>query len=385
MSDLSLPIADPPQAPEGSRFAKAHHILLYFLGLALLVWLLSGVYQVRTDQVAIVERLGQYVSTSDGHAIHVRQGLHYHLPWPIDRVHILSIQQNFTMNVTAFNTPPSEYADLETEFFRDQNNQYMGMTRELVSAIFDPYLITADKSVVKMQIGVQFLVRDPEAWLTSISHEYHEIYDPADNADMRNSLFQQIAQKVLVTQASKMSFEDLLLQRRQELPEAIRTALQDAMRLRDPSDPTGKKQIDLGVEILRVEVSVVRPPDAIRPAFENVLAQRSQRDTVQSNAESDANSRITKATGERQTLVTEADIYKQTAIQAAKGEADRFQQVLSQYYKAPDVTRWNLYVDAVRSVTSNVKRIVFALKGQRTYIEVDPPQYDARQVNTPPG
>src|SRR5438046_343354 len=90
-------LAPPP--PEGSRFAKAHHILLFFTAFVLLVWLLSGIYQVKSDEVAIVERLGVYVA-------HEENGLHYHLPWPIDTIHKVSIQQSRTLTVRAFNEPP---------------------------------------------------------------------------------------------------------------------------------------------------------------------------------------------------------------------------------------------------------------------------------------
>src|SRR6185503_6756983 len=79
--------------PEGSRFGKAHHILLIFALAVFVIWLLTGFYQVKSDEVAIVERLGQYLQNPDGKAALVEQGLHYHMPWPIDTVHKVSVQQ----------------------------------------------------------------------------------------------------------------------------------------------------------------------------------------------------------------------------------------------------------------------------------------------------
>jgi regulator of protease activity HflC (stomatin/prohibitin superfamily) len=72
-------------------------------------------------------------------------------------------------------------------------------------------------------------------------------------------------------------------------------------------------------------------------------------------------------------------------VQGARGEAERFSQVLEQYLNTPDVTRWNLFVDGATTVTGNAKRIFFAHPGQRTYIEIDPAQYDPNQVKTGTG
>ena len=367
----------------GSRFMRAHHVLLYFLGAVAAVWLLSGVYQVKADQVAIVERLGEYLATPEGKAIQVEHGLHYHLPWPIDRVHVISVQRQFTLAVKAFNVSPAEYDDFKREYLKNPDNPF-GANVAAINAIFNPYLISADKSVLHMEIAMQFRVADPERWLKSVSHDYHETYEPTEPGDMRNELLQQIAQRAMIVQAGQMSFNGMLLQDRDKLPGALQELLRQGMTMgaTNPADPAQREQIDLGIQVLRVEVTAVRPPDAIKSAFENVLNQLLSRDTTKSNAQAEANSMLVKAGGEKQTLITDAQSYKQTTIQAAKGEADRFSEVLTQYRNAPDVTRWNLYVEATGAVTASAKRIFFALPGQKTYIEIDPAQYDANQVKT---
>ena len=105
--DLSLPVSDDDG---GSRWGKAHHVLLVFAACAIGVWLLSGFYKVKADEVAIVERLGQFVG-SDGKAALIEQGLHYHLPWPIDEVFKIPVQQTRTLTVNTFFAPMDEYAD----------------------------------------------------------------------------------------------------------------------------------------------------------------------------------------------------------------------------------------------------------------------------------
>jgi len=350
-------------------------MLLYFLAAVAAVWLLSGIYQVKADEVAIVERLGEYLPGQ------VEHGLHYHMPWPIDRVHVISVQQQFTLTVKAFNASPAEYDDFKREYLKNADNPF-GANPAAINAIFNPYLISADKSVLHMQIAMQFRVQNPERWLQSVSHDYHETYDSTAEGDMRNALLQQIAQHAMIVQAARMPFNNLLLLDQAKIPGALQNLLQPAMKLdaADAADPAKRTTIDLGIQVLQVVVTALRPPDAIKPAYENVTNQLLGRDTNKSNAQAEANSMLVKAGGEKQTLITDAQSYKQTIIQAAKGEADRFSEVLTQYRNAPDVTRWNLYVEATGAVTSNAKRIFFVQPGQRTYIEVDPAQYDPNQV-----
>ncbi len=372
-----------PSAPGsgGKRFMRAHYILLYFLGAAVAIWLASGFYQVQVDQVAIVERLGQFLSTPAGKAITVEHGLHYHLPWPIDRVHVISVLQTMTMTVKAFNVSPAEYDDFKREYLQNADNPFAG-NPVAMNAIFNPYLIAADKSVLHMEMSVTFKVGDPELWLKAISHDYHTTYDPEARDDLRNTFMQQIAQRAMIAQTARLSFDSLLLEKRENLPSTLQTLMSEGLVINttDASDPKKAAQIDLGIQVQGVQVTALRPPDAIKSFRDNVLAQRVARNTAQSVAEAEAKSMLTQAEGEKQTLELDARAYKTTTEQAARGEAQRFEQVLAQYENAPDVTRWNLFVEAATTVTGNAKRIFFARPGQKTYIEIDPAVFDAKQA-----
>ncbi len=369
MTNIDADLESQPPQPEGSRFAKAHHILLLFLAAAIVIWLLSGIYTVKSDEIAIVERLGQYVSTPDGKAIQVEHGLQYHLPWPIDIVHKISVQQTATLRVNAFDTSPSENVDFKTMLQRE------GVPTEALSALFDPYLITADKSVIHMDISVIYRINDPEAWLNTISHTG----DAAEGGeDMRADIFQQIAQHAMITQIAHMTLEEALFTKLPELPGDMLSTLQDAMNLPDPEHP-GARQ-GLGVQIQKVEIVQARPPESVKSAFDQVIQAKAGLDTAKSQAEAESNATVTRAQGQVNTLQVDAQTYKKQTTEAARGEADRFNEIMVQFRNAPDVTRWNVFVDAVRSVSGNAKRMVFAQPGQKTILTVDPPQYDPNQV-----
>ena len=365
----------------GARFGKAHHMLLYFLGAAAVVWLLSGFYKVNMDQVAIVERLGQYIATPTGKAIREEYGLHWHLPWPIDRVHVISVKQRLTMAVKGFNVSPAEYEEFKQTFLRDSRNPQA--EQKVLDALFNPYLISADKSVLHMEATVQFEVSDPEQWLMAVSHEYQEKYDPAAKGDLRNHLFEQIIERAMIAQSSRLTFEQLLLGSRESLPGTLQNFVKKGMTIatRNPKDAWKAEEIDLGIAIKAVQVKL-RAPDAVMGAYNNVLTQLAAGDAKRSGAMADASTMLNKARGETQTLILDARRYETGTVQAARGEAARFGEALKQYELSPDITRWNLFVEGATTVTGNAKRIYIVQPGQELWLGVDPLQYDATQAKS---
>jgi modulator of FtsH protease HflK len=374
--NTTLPADDaaaPP--PEGSRFAKAHHVLLIFAGLVILVWLLSGIYQVNADEVAIVERLGQYVTAPNSQkAILIPPGLQYHLPWPIDRVYKVAIQQAKTLDVKTFNEPADAYAEFKKAYLA------AGTRPEVINAIFDPYLITGDRNVVHVQIAVTYQIDDPQAWLSAV--EFIPTEKSGDGK--REEMFQAVVEHTMIAQLATTAVDNVLLQGQDRLPPALKVAIDRAMELPDPSDKSGKKKIDLGIKAQKVDIVAAAPPAAVKPAFDQVFQARSEMQRTTLVAQANYDSARTQAGAQAANMIQDANAYRSQTVNAAKGEAERFNQVFEQYEKAPDVTRWNVYVDAVKSVSTNANRIVYGQPGQHVWLQLDPPQFDINTVTPKP-
>ncbi|MGN6370197.1 MAG: protease modulator HflK [Phycisphaerae bacterium] len=378
--DLSLPVAE---ETTGSRWGKAHHILLIFVVCALIVWLLSGFYKVKADEVALVERLGQFVG-SNGKARLIEQGLHYRLPWPIDTVFRIPVQQTRTLTVNTFYAPQEEYADFKRDILRQNPN----VTPEWLSALFDPYLITSDKNVVHISIAVTYQINNPEAWIMSVSHDLDVTENSSASAtsghitDNREALLQQMIQHAMARQLAHIPVDKVLFEGSDKLPLTLQDAIQKAMVLPDPSDPTGKKMIDFGIQVQKVDITGKSWPkyQRVDDAFQSVLRSKSEADSARYAAQSKAEADRLQATAQRETMISDAQAYAKQVTDEAQGEANRFSQVYAQYVKAPDVTRWNIFAEAAKSVSSNAKRIMFVQPGQKTILMIDPPTFDAGQV-----
>ncbi len=106
-----------PSETPASRWVSPQFALIYFVIGVIIVWILSGFYQVGVGEVAVVERLGQYEMLPGGkHALLMEAGLHYHIPWPIDTVHIVPLEREHLLEVDNFHSSPVAYADLEKAY-----------------------------------------------------------------------------------------------------------------------------------------------------------------------------------------------------------------------------------------------------------------------------
>jgi membrane protease subunit HflK len=377
--DISLPVNE---EPEGARWGKAHHVLLGFFFFALLIWFLSGIYKVKADEVAIVERLGAFITTGGSDkAMLVEQGLHYRLPWPIDQVFKIPVQQTRTLVVDAFLAPQEEYADFKRDMLRQ------GVDPAVLSAVFDPYLITADKNVVHVAISVTYRINDPEAWLMAVSHEAEDANPSTATSsgnvkDMREKILQQITQHAMVRQIASLPIDRVLFQGSERLQPLLTNDVQRAVDLPDPSDPTGKKTLDIGIDVQKVDVTASHWPQfqMVNDAFQSVQGAKSYADSTRFAAQGDAQAAHTQAVAQQETMIREAEAYAKQVTDEAQGEANQFSQIYAQYQKAPDVTRWNVFAEAAKNVSGNAKRIMFVQRGQRTILTIEPPTFDAGQV-----
>jgi len=81
----------------------------------------------------------------------------------------------------------------------------------------------------------------------------------------------------------------------------------------------------------------------------------------------------------------EGEGYRQSIIANAEGEASRFSQIVTEYSKAPVVTRQRLYLDAVQQVLSNSSKVVIDQKSGSNllYLPLDKLMQLSAGANTP--
>jgi membrane protease subunit HflK len=118
-----------------------------------------------------------------------------------------------------------------------------------------------------------------------------------------------------------------------------------------------------GIMVSQVNVVDAQPPDAVRPAFDDVIRAREDEQRAQNEAQQYSNQIIPTARGNAQRQIEQANAYREEAIARAEGDASRFKQLLTEYIKAPVVTRQRLYIESMEDVMTASSKIMIDIEG----------------------
>ncbi len=112
---------------------------------------------------------------------------------------------------------------------------------------------------------------------------------------------------------------------------------------------------DIGVRIVTVKFQDVNPPDPVKAAFNEVNEAEQQKESLIFQAREQFNREVPKARGQAKSTLQEAEGYAVERINKARGETDRFNALLTEYRKAPEVTRKRIYIETMEEVLPALK------------------------------
>lgn len=289
------------QFNSGGGFSKFSAGLI--AGVILVIWLLSGIYIVDPAERGVVTRFGAFVEET-------KAGPHWHLPYPIENVRIVNVDQIRTA---------------EIGYRSDARNRSGNVPSESL-------MLTKDENIVDLKIAVQYKVESANQYLFEVS-------DP----DMTLRSVIESALREVVGQ-NRMDF--VLTEGRNEVVLKVQELAQnnlDAYRT--------------GLMITSVNLQDAQPPEQVQDAFADVVKAREDRERLINEAQAYSNDILPKARGKAARELEEASAYHDRVIAEAKGEAARFSSIVAEYKKAPEVTRKRLYIDAVTNVLGNTSKV----------------------------
>ncbi len=379
MTDVQEPIAmdsassrslnvlpDQSESPGGNRWFSAQYTLIYFLIGVLVIWILSGFYQVGAGEVGVVERLGQYLTLPNGQPELSEPGLHYHLPWPIDRVHIIPLNHEHLLEVGDFDAPPTEYASVKKKYMRQ------GIPRRIVDAIFNPYLITGDKNILHAKVSVQYEITDPMQYLLAV---YQPSNEPRGSA--RDATIRMLASHELISELAHDTVDQALYNKL-----VVQQQLSSQSAANGGGLQAEANRAKLGITIKRVQLEYVHWPRAVNTAFTAALSDQQEEALVVQDALRQADTTETEAQGKAQAIVSTAKAAANRTISQASAEAQKFTSVYAQYKKHPRVITLKIIADTLGKVMQNARRVFFVQPGQRMLLSLPPPPKKASAVVT---
>jgi membrane protease subunit HflK len=206
-------------------------------------------------------------------------------------------------------------------------------------------MLTTDENIIDIDVTVQYVIQDPVDYVIAVQDPERSLDNAAESA-IRHEVGSNFMDQILTTG-------------REQMAAAVQDRLQEYM-----------DNYNTGIRVARVNVVQAQPPDAVRPAFDDVIRAREDEQRAQNQAQQYANQRIPEARGEAQRQIEQANAYKQQAIAQAEGEASRFDQLLIEYQKAPEVTRQRLYIESLQDVMTASSKIMIDVEGGNNMLYV---------------
>ena len=209
-------------------------------------------------------------------------------------------------------------------------------------------MLTDDENIVDVQFAIQYTLKSPEDYLFN---------NKDADANVRQTAESSIRE---VVGKSKMDF--VLNQGRSEVASHVKTLMQELL-----------DRYQTGINVTTVNLLGVQAPEQVQAAFEDVVRAGQDRERFKNEGQAYANDVVPKARGIAARLTEEANGYRQSVVATAQGDAARFRQILTEYEKAPGVTRERMYLDAMQQVLSNTSKVIVDQKsGQNLlYLPLD--------------
>jgi membrane protease subunit HflK len=207
-------------------------------------------------------------------------------------------------------------------------------------------MLTADKNVINVAWIVQYRVADPYAFLFKVANVRQAIRDNSESVTRRI--------------VGNMDF-DYVLSNRDLLAAAVKKELQEQLNRLFPKGMSG-------VNIGTVQFQDINPPDQVKPAFNEVNEADQDMKRLVNEAQETYNRVIPKAHGDAKKIIEEAYGYQAQRINDAKGETQRFNDILKEYKNAPDVTRKRMYLETMKDILPTVESVYVIDKDQQAPI-----------------
>ncbi|MGA8262060.1 MAG: FtsH protease activity modulator HflK [Arenicellales bacterium] len=292
----------------GTSFPGAAGIVAIIV-VAIVVWALTGFYVVDQGTRGVVLRFGKFQTTT-------MPGLQWHIPWPVEQVVPVNVQQVNTVEIGYRSTGEGQEQSVPHEAL----------------------MLTKDENIVDVKLAVQYDIKNPEDLVFHVADPTQNVVRGATESALRE-----------VVGTNTMDFT--LTEGRADIVAKTKDLLQKIL-----------DRYLTGINIIAVEMQDAQPPAEVKPAFDDAVKAREDQARIINLAEAYRNDILPRARGAAAREIQDAEGYKEATIAGAEGDTSRFEQILKEYKKAPEITRQRLYLEKMEKVLTNSSKILIDQK-----------------------
>ena len=285
-----------------------------------LIWAATGFYIVDQGSRGVVLRFGKNTEVT-------MPGPRWHIPFPIESVEVVNLEQVRTLEVG----------------YRSSGNS-VARSKELRESL----MLTDDENIIDLQFAVQYNLKSAENFLFNNRSADASVRGAAESA------IREIVGK------SKMDFA--LYEGREEIAVKAKKLMQEIL-----------DRYDTGINVTSVTMQNAQPPEQVQASFDDAVKAKQDLERQKNEGQAYANDIIPKAKGAASRLTSEAQGYRVKVESEAKGNASRFEQILTQYNRAPEVMRDRIYIEAQEQILSNISKVIVDQKNSNSllYLPLD--------------
>ena len=283
------------------KFGKG---IIKLIGLLIIVlYLATGIYIVQPDEQGVIRRFGKFARMDS-------PGLHYHLPYPFESAITPSVTQVKRIEIG----------------FRTVRNGYVDVPEEAL-------MLTGDENIVSAESIVQYRIKNAADYLFNIIEPEQTVRNAAEAA-----LRQVIGSRKI---------DDALTEGKYEIQEETKILIQELL-----------DSYRSGIVVIAVQLQDVNPPEEVSAAFKDVASAKEDKSKFINEAEGYYNDVIPDARGQAVEITKKAEGYKIERIRKAEGDVAKFNQILKEYQKGEEVTRYRLYIETMESILPGMKKFI---------------------------
>ncbi|WP_415231629.1 FtsH protease activity modulator HflK [Psychromonas sp.] len=291
----------------GHSNGPARYVFYIAFLLLIVMSLWSAVYTIPSDSVAVVQRFGKYLKE-------VPAGLHIKIPFGIDRATIVPVKRQLKQEF-GFTTPGA------TDPYQSSN--FRNSERET-------QMVTGDLNAALVEWVVQYRIADPVKFL-------FKVRQPGET-------LRSVSESVMREVVGDRTVDEVITIGRQEIEYEALTKMQVL-----------SSKYEMGISIDQVQLKNINPPKPVQASFNEVNQAQQEKEKLINEARRDYNKVIPLALGEKDQRIREADGYRLKRINEAEGDVARFNALLAEYVKAPEVTQRRIYLETMQAVLPQIR------------------------------
>ena len=205
------------------------------------------------------------------------------------------------------------------------------------STTYESLMLTEDENIVDIQFAVQYKVSNAKDYVFNVR-------DP-------DTTLRQVTETAMREIVGKNNMDFVIKDGRVQVASGTKELMQNILN-----------DYKTGLIVTNVNMQNAQPPEQVQHAFSDAVKAREDKERLVNEAEAYSNDILPRARGKAARMGQEAAAYRDEIIARANGETERFLKVLTQYKKAPVVTRERLYIEAMESVLSNSNKVMLDVK-----------------------